>query len=52
MTWKAVKLRKEIPAGCAGEGKREKEIRRREKDGFNKNRQQHFVKKARIKGVR
>ena len=40
-----VKKQKENPAGCAGEGKQSKEIRRRGKDGLKINQQQPFVRK-------
>ena len=51
---KLVKLQKESPAGCAGKVNREKEIRRRGKDGLKINRQQHFVRKkvSRVVSVR
>ena len=42
---KPVKLQKESPAGCAGEGKQSKKNRRRGKDVLKINRQQLFVRK-------
>ena len=40
-----MKLQKESPAGCAGEGNRVMEISRRGKDGLKINPQEHFVRK-------
>ena len=45
MARKPVKLQRKGQQDALGKVKRVKEIRRREKDGFKINRQQHFVRK-------
>ena len=45
MTRKPVKLQKENPAGCSGEGKQSKGNYKKRKGRFKDNRQQHFMRK-------
>ena len=47
-----MKLKKENPAGCAGEGKQSKGKQEERKGRFKDNRQKHSVRKARVEGVR
>ena len=45
MVRKPVKLQKENPAGCAGEGKHSKGKQEKRKGWFKDNRQYHYVRK-------
>ena len=52
MARKPVKLKKENPAGCAGEGKQSKGNYENRKGRFKDNRKQLYVRKARLESVR